>query len=500
MKLHQLEIEHKYKNRFMGKHLLTESNVITVIGSIQEAHINLVGEDISAVHALIEYSDGKWILIDAGSEKGTWISKKPIVHHLVDETVNVQIGGHQLTLKPIRYEKTLFNEKSINSLESVSSHAMSFHQVAVTKNGNLIYTKLLGKNEKYEFHFLDNAISIGPPSGSQAEFHECGPFVIRSQIVKSDIVHISHEERFSGLKNIDYKAPSTILMILAVLIVSFLLFPKGPRNDLNIPAPDQNQFTKMIFDAEAMQKRREAAQVRQQAIAQQVQAPPEQEVSAPQRQAASTETGRESKVVNNLKMEGLTQLLGKISERAAANVPQMQAQGRAPSSTTQSATLAAVGGIADSKNNSAQESSTYRVQGVGTASRTGAAEAMAGVAGLSAAGVGSASVGILEEETEIEGGLDRDVIARIIRNQLGEIRYCYERQLSASPDLYGKVVVRFSIDAKGLVNTQRIGLTTLRNATVEGCILRRVSGWRFPEPRGGTTVLVTYPFLFRSTN
>lgn len=119
---------------------------------------------------------------------------------------------------------------------------------------------------------------------------------------------------------------------------------------------------------------------------------------------------------------------------------------------------------------------------------------------MASGGVGSASVGILDEESEIEGGLDKDVIARVINSQLGEIRYCYERQLAAEPDIYGKVVVRFSIDAGGTVNTQRVGLTTLRSAIVEGCILRRVASWKFPKPRGGTTVLVTYPFLFKSTN
>ncbi len=125
---------------------------------------------------------------------------------------------------------------------------------------------------------------------------------------------------------------------------------------------------------------------------------------------------------------------------------------------------------------------------------------VAGIGGLAVGAAGTASVGVLEEETEIEGGLDKDVIARVIQSQLGEIRYCYERQLSAEPDLYGKVILRFSIDANGAVDSQKIGLSTLKSAMVEGCILRRVTNWKFPKPRGGTTVLVSYPFLFKSTN
>ena len=105
----------------------------------------------------------------------------------------------------------------------------------------------------------------------------------------------------------------------------------------------------------------------------------------------------------------------------------------------------------------------------------------------------------LEEETEIDGGLDKEAIARVIRSQLGQIRYCYERQLSASPELYGKILVKFTIGAAGSVVAQAIGNTSLNNAMVEGCILRRVAGWQFPTPKGGTNVLVTYPFLFKST-
>jgi outer membrane biosynthesis protein TonB len=96
--------------------------------------------------------------------------------------------------------------------------------------------------------------------------------------------------------------------------------------------------------------------------------------------------------------------------------------------------------------------------------------------------------------------LDKEVIARVIRSNLGQIRYCYERQLSANPDIYGKVKVVFTIGSGGGVTTQKIGNTTLKNAMVEGCMLRRIAGWKFPIPEGGTSVLVSYPFLFKSTN
>ena len=103
-----------------------------------------------------------------------------------------------------------------------------------------------------------------------------------------------------------------------------------------------------------------------------------------------------------------------------------------------------------------------------------------------------------DEETSIEGGLDRDAIAEVIKRNLGQIRYCYERQLSSNPDLYGKVLVKFVIGADGLLAQQKIDNSTLKNDMVEGCILRRMGGWKFPLPKGGTMVRVSYPFLFKA--
>jgi TonB family protein len=119
---------------------------------------------------------------------------------------------------------------------------------------------------------------------------------------------------------------------------------------------------------------------------------------------------------------------------------------------------------------------------------------------LHAGKTGSGGIGLLEEEGEISGGLDKEIIASYIKSQLGQILYCYERQLSARPDLFGKVSVRFTIGSSGQVDEQSIADTSLKDKLVESCILQRVGKWKFPAPDGGTRVLVTYPFLFKSTN
>ena len=139
-------------------------------------------------------------------------------------------------------------------------------------------------------------------------------------------------------------------------------------------------------------------------------------------------------------------------------------------------------------------------QGVSTQGIAGGKGAAGLSNGLGAGKTGSGGVGLIEEESEVDGGLDREVIAQYIKTQLGQILYCYERQLSANPDLYGKVAVKFTIASTGQVEYQSIGDSTLKSSPVEGCILSKIAKWKFPEPKGGTKVMVTYPFLFKSTN
>ena len=110
------------------------------------------------------------------------------------------------------------------------------------------------------------------------------------------------------------------------------------------------------------------------------------------------------------------------------------------------------------------------------------------------------AIDLIEEETEVGGGLEKEVIAQNIRTHLGQVLYCYERQLSASPHLMGKVAVKFTIGASGDVITQQINQTTLKNTFVENCILQKISKWKFPNPMGGTLVNVVYPFLFKTTD
>ncbi len=98
---------------------------------------------------------------------------------------------------------------------------------------------------------------------------------------------------------------------------------------------------------------------------------------------------------------------------------------------------------------------------------------------------------------DVRGGLEKSEVEAVIRQNLAQIRNCYNRGLRLNPTLSGKVKASFRITAGGTVENSRIGDSTLASSEVEDCIRGRITSWNFPLPRGGSTVDVSYPFLLR---
>ena len=100
---------------------------------------------------------------------------------------------------------------------------------------------------------------------------------------------------------------------------------------------------------------------------------------------------------------------------------------------------------------------------------------------------------------EVTGGsLDKEVIRRVIRRHVHEVRFCYEKGLARNPKLEGTVAIAFRINAEGTVESSVVKQSSLNQPEVESCIADRVLRWAFPKPVGGT-VGVTYPFVLRTS-
>lgn len=109
---------------------------------------------------------------------------------------------------------------------------------------------------------------------------------------------------------------------------------------------------------------------------------------------------------------------------------------------------------------------------------------------------GEGAIGAVGGDPIILGALDRALIDAVIKRHMNQIRYCYQRELTKSPSLKGKLVIKFVIAKDGSVSSANTKSTTLNSPTVENCVVGRFMRMQFPEPKGGGIVIVSYPFIF----
>jgi hypothetical protein len=98
--------------------------------------------------------------------------------------------------------------------------------------------------------------------------------------------------------------------------------------------------------------------------------------------------------------------------------------------------------------------------------------------------------------TTVSGRLPPEVIQRIVRQNYGRFRMCYEQGLSRNPNLEGRVAVRFVIGRDGAVSNVANGGSDLPDSSAVSCVVSAFYGLSFPQPEGGV-VTVVYPIMFQ---
>ena len=120
----------------------------------------------------------------------------------------------------------------------------------------------------------------------------------------------------------------------------------------------------------------------------------------------------------------------------------------------------------------------------------GTGRSMGRLGGTHKTGVGTVR---MAKETILSGRLPPDVIQRIVRQNFGRFRNCYEIGLRANPNLEGRVVARFVIGRDGAVSNVSAG-GDLPDAQVRSCVASAFYGLSFPTPENGI-VTVSYPIV-----
>lgn len=101
---------------------------------------------------------------------------------------------------------------------------------------------------------------------------------------------------------------------------------------------------------------------------------------------------------------------------------------------------------------------------------------------------------VRQAKAKVEGGLDRDIVRRIVRAHINEVRKCYDVALEDDPDLEDRVTVSFTIGASGKVASAS-ATSRESNEGLESCLGKAAKRWKFPKPIDGADVEVEYPFV-----
>ncbi len=134
-------------------------------------------------------------------------------------------------------------------------------------------------------------------------------------------------------------------------------------------------------------------------------------------------------------------------------------------------------------------SGTSTGSGAGTGSGQGFGSGHGRIAAAHAVQVPQVRMGA----TQVSGRIPAEVIQRIVRQNFGRVRGCYEEGLRLRAGIQGRVTVRFAIQRDGSVGSSEVTGSELPDA-VGACIARSMLSLTFPSPDNGT-VTVVYPFV-----
>ena len=102
---------------------------------------------------------------------------------------------------------------------------------------------------------------------------------------------------------------------------------------------------------------------------------------------------------------------------------------------------------------------------------------------------------VRQSKLTVEGALDKDIVRRIIRAHINEIRGCYNEVLAHKPSWGASVRFDFTIGKTGQVTAAAFGEGP-REHGIDTCIVAAIKRWRFPSGPGEARVQAPF-FLSR---
>jgi hypothetical protein len=459
-------------------------------GTSRTADIVSIDNSLESWEGIFEFRDGNWCYVSMNSTSHT-VENGPLTS-VESETSEVKFKLSKLLLSEVT--KSIELNKFQIAPPTASKNVKKFQIFQVCFGDDVVETQIIPFNKKYTSRTLSTAVKIEPIPSSSWNVSKHGEFTLKQKSIEVEkpthLFFLRMEDFIERDSKIGIGALVTFCLVFA------LTFSLIPRTERYIPV-SKKAIAKVIITEPVQPMKKEKTKVAVKDETQKLTAPAE----VPKVESGGDNQPAKTKVagmLKNLNSGKISSLLSKVSSQGARSKTVILSDGIAAGSGPSGRALAALGKIEKSGDDWSQDSGSRGLK-IST-NGIGGGKNVSNFAALSGGKVGKGGVGLIEDESEVVGGLDREEIANYIRTQLGQILYCYERQLSANKELFGKVSVKFTISGSGKVETQTVSDTTLKNTTVEGCMLNKIASWKFPAPRGGTKVIVTYPFLFKSTN
>lgn len=499
MGLPELFLEHSRGPKRQKRLRVKASGGLYVIGSSDQADYRIGGDGVTGCHAVLRARDDQWYICDVSGTDSVKVDGSFVVEAKLSEFSKVEIGGHRLQLFSKERAADYFKDDV-----STETSGSALHQVVVrSRTGRLIETKVLQATEAYVWDNGGDVVRMPAPAAGGWVTNVVGARTIQQRLTSAQ--EIASAETLKVDRDLT-RSMGLAALLMFLLIGSVAVINQMTKSEKPEVALDQKSMD-IIFNAKTVKKKRlESQKVMKVAKGKSGGTTETANVSTaksslPEESQAPKVSAKATQALTSLRNAGLQSLIGKIAKRANKQGLMVAAVGVSPDNANAGRALFSNGtSTVGGGGAAAKEGPSYRLGGIATKGKAGGVGDFKNGTGLAGGSVGAGNVMALsdDEETSIEGGLDRDAIAEVIKRNLGQIRYCYERQLSSNPDLYGKVLVKFVIGADGLLSSQKVDTTTLKSEMVEGCILRRMAGWKFPLPKGGTQVRVSYPFLFKA--
>lgn len=498
----ELKITHSNNKRTLGNYRITSDQDVFTIGSSSNARIRVKNESVDDIHASIESRDGTWTIIDLASKNGTWIGKDPISEASLDRKVSLVFGDDTLTIEPVEIKPYDLFTGNNKLAFTPNSKSVQKQQVVVMFGKEILRTGLTEVGQEIGFHFDGRRHMFKAATNSDWVEDTVAGYTVKRRIVRTEV----HENEKP--KNILGYLPKEMVdafgVALGITLLFFLtawlmpkLMPKDPG------ALEKNKYTRMLIDEEFIKQQQKEAVKLQKKLEKKEKKEEKKTVVKKdppkmKKPVAMPETAQAKKVINEIKDSGLSKQIANIASSANINTKSLLEGAGKGIGNSRNRSFASAG-VAVKGATLSKNAGAYNVTAVATNGVAGGTAVSGKLGGLSAGGVGAGGlVDAIEEETEISGGLDPAIISKVVKDNIGRVRYCYERQLAAEPNLYGKIKVTWTITAAGSVSVQKIDQSTMKNSMVEGCILRTVSKWNFPRPDGGGDVVVSYPFFFKA--